>query len=94
MLRTRFTDLLGLDYPVMSAPMSNHSGGTLAAAVSTAGGLGTFGGTNRFCPDWLKEQMEFVRSQTIRPFGVGFITQMIEPDAQDFETALAGGPPW
>ena len=93
MLRTRFTDLIGLDYPAMSAPMSNHSGGTLAAAVSKAGGLGTFGGTNRFGPDWLREQMEFVRSQTTRPFGVGFITHMIEPDAQNFETALAEGAP-
>ena len=93
MLRTRFTDLFGLDYPVMSAPMSNHSGGILAAAVSMAGGLGTFGGTNRFGPDWLKEQMEFVRSQTMRPFGVGFITHMIEHDARTFETALAGEVP-
>ena len=38
MLRTRFTDLLGLDYPVMSAPMRNLSGGNLAAAASLAGG--------------------------------------------------------
>ena len=46
MLSTRFTDLLGLSLPVMNAPMSNHSGGTLAAAVSAAGGLGTFGASN------------------------------------------------
>ena len=39
MLRTRFTELFGLAYPVMSAPMAMHSGGTLAAAVSGAGGL-------------------------------------------------------
>ena len=45
MLRTRFTELLGLDYPIMSAPMAGHSGATLAAAVSKAGGLGTFGAT-------------------------------------------------
>ena len=43
MLRTRFTDLLGLDYPIMSAPMSNHSGGQLAAAVSLAGASGRLG---------------------------------------------------
>ena len=88
MLRTRFTDLLGLDYPVMSAPMSNHSGGQLAAAVSLAGGLGTFGGTNDFGPEWLREQIAHVRSQTDRPFGVGFITQLIEYNTANIEIAL------
>ena len=88
MLQTRFTQLLGLDYPVMSAPMSNHSGGTLAAAVSEAGGLGTFGGTNGFGPQWLRDQIAHVRGKTDRPFGVGFITQLIEQDPTNFEIAL------
>lgn len=88
MLRTRFTDLLGLSLPVMNAPMSNHSGGTLAAAVSEAGGLGTFGGSNDFGPDWLREQVEYIRAATDRPFGVGFITQLIELDPQNFEIVL------
>ena len=93
MLSTRFTELLGLDYPVMSAPMSNHSGGTLAAAVSRAGGLGTFGGSNRFGPRWLAEQIGYIRAQTARPFGVGFITHLIESDPQNFELVLAEGAP-
>ena len=88
MLRTRFTDLLSLDYPVMSAPMSNHSGGQLATAVSLAGGLGAFGGTNDFGPEWLREQIAHVRSQTGRPFGVGFISQLIEYDTTNIEIAL------
>ena len=78
MLHTRFTDLLHLDYPIMSAPMSNHSGARLATAVSLAGGLGTFGGTNDLGPEWLREQIAHIRNQTDRPFGVGFITQLIE----------------
>ena len=88
MLHTRFTELLNLDYPIMSAPMSNHSGGQLAAAVSEAGGLGTFGGTNEFGPVWLREQIAFVRGQTDRPFGVGFITQLIEYNTANIEIAL------
>ena len=88
MLHTRFTELLGLTNPIMSAPMSNHSGGQLAAAVSGAGGLGTFGGTNGFGPDWLRQQIALIRSQTDRPFGVGFITQLIEADPTNFEIAL------
>ena len=88
MLRTRLSTLLGLDYPVMSAPMSNHSGGRLAAAVSLAGGLGTFGGTNDLGPEWLREQIAYVRGQTDRPFGVGFINQLIEYDTTNIEIAL------
>ena len=88
MLHTRFTDLLSLDYPIMSAPMSNHSGGQLAAAVTLAGGLGTFGGTNDFGPAWLREQIASVRGQTDRPFGVGFITQLVEYNTTNIEIAL------
>src|SRR4029079_1212882 len=51
-LRTRFTDMFGIDHPVMSAPMARHSGGTLAAAVSAAGGLGSFGGITGDGPGW------------------------------------------
>ena len=88
MLKTRFTDLLGLDLPVMSAPMSNHSGGNLAAAVSEAGGLGAFGGTNDFGPEWMREQIAYVRSRTDRPFGAGFITQLLEYNPANFDIAL------
>ncbi len=93
MLKTRFTQLLGLTRPVMSAPMSNHSGGQLAAAVCKAGGLGTFGGSNGWGAEWMREQIALVRSQTDRPFGVGFITQLIEPDPANFEMALEEGVP-
>lgn len=88
MLRTRFTELLGLSRPIMSAPMSDFSGGQLAAAVSEAGALGTFGGSNDFGPDWLRRQIALVRAQTERPFGVGFITQLIEKDPTNFEIVL------
>ena len=88
MLHTRFTDLLNITLPVMSAPMSNHSGGRLAAAVSQAGGLGTFGGSNDFGPDWMREQIAYIRAQTDRPFGIGFITQLIEDRPENFEIAL------
>ena len=88
MLRTPFTQALGLQYPVLSAPMSYHSGGTLAAAVSKAGGLGTFGGTNDMGADWTREQIAYIRSQTDNLFGVGFITQLIEHNPTNFEIAL------
>ena len=93
MLQTRFTELLGLKYPVMSAPMANHSGGQLAAAVSLAGGLGTFGGSNNAGPDWVRQQIAHIRSVTDRPFGVGFITHLIESHPDNFQAALEEGTP-
>lgn len=88
MLRTRFTELLGLDYPIMSAPMAMHSGATLAAAVSGVGGLGTFGAINPGGEAWVREQIASIRLQTDRPFGVGFITQYIPLLPQNFEAAI------
>ncbi len=93
MLRTRFTELLGLDYPIMSAPMAMHSGATLAAAVSRSGGLGTFGAINPGGEVWVRDQIADIRSQTDKPFGVGFITQYIPLLPQNFEAAIDARPP-
>ena len=88
MLTTRFTDLFDLKYPLISAPMSGHSGGTLAAAVSEAGGLGSFGGTDEKGPDWVREQIGIIREKTDRPFAVGFITPLISLLEANFTAAL------
>ena len=88
MLTTAFTQLLNISHPIMSAPMSNHSGGELAAAVSQGGGLGCFGGTNDFGPQWLREQVAAIRARTRQPFGVGFITHLIAADPRNFALTL------
>jgi nitronate monooxygenase len=89
MLRTRFTELFALDYPIMSAPMARHSGGRLAAAVSKGGGLGSFGGIHPTKgPDWLRGEIAYVRSQTDRAFGVGFVTHLVPVFAPLFEAAI------
>ncbi|HUG13483.1 MAG TPA: nitronate monooxygenase [Thermomicrobiales bacterium] len=80
MLRTRLCDLLGIEHPIISAPMAGSAGADLAAAVSAAGGLGMLGG-NTAGPEWLLEQIELVRQRTDRPFGVGFITSAPDTDA-------------
>lgn len=80
MLRTRFTERFGLRYPIASAPMGGqHSAGRLAAAVSEAGGLGTFGGIQAGGPEWIRNQIEAIRNRTGRVFGVGFITAFLTP---------------
>lgn len=87
-MRTRITELFNISYPVMSAPMTDHSGGCLAAAVSQAGGLGSFGGIHPAGVDWLLEQIGFVRSQADNPFAVGFLTQYIPDNLPIFDAVL------
>jgi nitronate monooxygenase len=69
-MRTALTDLLNIEYPVLSAPMGNVSGGELSAAVSEAGGLGLVG-AGYGSADWLKRELGKCRDARI---GVGFIT--------------------
>ena len=73
MLHTRICDLLGIEHPLLNAPMAGTANAALAAAVSEAGGLGIIGGSNGD-GDWLREQIRAVRERTNKPFGVGFIS--------------------
>ena len=91
MLKTRITELFGIKRPVISAPMVKMSGGRLAAAVSSAGGLGTFGCANALKntdPEYIREQIAYIRSQTDKPFGAGFQTGHIAPAPENFDTVL------
>ncbi len=93
MLRTRFTEMFGLAYPLMSAPMALHSGGTLAGAVSAAGALGSFGGVHTSGdPEWIHSEVAKVRARTDRPFAIGFITDFIPFVEPLFEAALVEQP--
>ena len=88
MLRTRVTKLFDIEYPIISAPMSGHSGGGLAAAVSRAGGLGSFGATDQRGPDWVRAQISAIREKTDRPFAVGYITPFMAFMEDNFRVAL------
>lgn len=72
-IRTRLTDRLGIEHPIVLAPMGGVAGGRLAAAVSNAGGLGMVGG-GYGDPAWLQTELELVVQSTDRPWGVGLIT--------------------
>ncbi len=74
MLRTRICDLLGIEHPIISAPMAGTATAELAAAVSNAGGFGMIGSRGQPDPEWLREQIYTTRELTDLPFGVGFIS--------------------
>ncbi len=77
MIHTRLTRMLGLQYPIVLAPMGSVSGGHLAAEVSNAGALGMVGG-GYGDPAWLRLELARVKAQTRKPWGVGFITWSID----------------
>src|SRR5919202_4675600 len=81
MLSTRLCAVLGIDHPVLNAPMAGTATADLAAAVSTAGGFGMLGGSSRGGPEWLRAQIRAVRAKTSRPFGVGLISSFPGTDA-------------
>jgi nitronate monooxygenase len=89
MLTTRLTELFGLRRPIVLAPMaSGATSGHLAVAVVEAGGLGMFGGVHAGGPEWVREQIRFVRSRTNGRWGVGFITWNIPKFEANFQTCL------
>ena len=72
-MRTRLTDLLEIEHPVMLAGMGGVSYHELVAAVSEAGGFGCMGASTMNL-DRMIEQMRLVRESTDRPFGVDLLT--------------------
>src|SRR5438046_86569 len=81
MLHTALCDLLGIELPILAAPMGpSITGPALAAAVSDAGGLGviSFGAKPA---SLLREEIAKVRALTTRPFGVNFLVPLTQ-DAQ------------
>jgi len=68
-MKTRVSELLGIDYPILQGGMAWAATAELAAAVSEAGGLGIIGAGN-MPADQLEEQIKKARLLTNRPFGV------------------------
>lgn len=89
MIKTRLTEKFDIEHPIVCAPMALVCGGSLAAAVSAAGGLGIMGGgyagTVGDGPG-LEEQYRMAGNT---PIGIGFITWAAEsnPDAVDWAIA-------
>jgi nitronate monooxygenase len=67
--RTRLTDLLGIDVPILQSGMGRVAGPDLVAEVSGAGGLGILAGLRLGAAE-LRSQIRRVRERTDRPFGV------------------------
>ncbi|GLI25921.1 nitronate monooxygenase [Agromyces rhizosphaerae] len=84
MVRTRFTDLLGIEHPVVQGGMMWVGRAELAAAVSEAGGLGIITALTQPTPADLVKEVERARTMTDKPIGVNLtILPSINPPPYD-----------
>jgi nitronate monooxygenase len=63
--------LVGIEWPIIQAPMAGVQGSALAVAVCNAGGLGSLP-CAMLTPDALRQELAAIRAQTARPFNVNF----------------------
>lgn len=81
MIKTDITEMLGIKYPIFSAPMGPFYTKELATAVSDAGGLGVLSEVGLWGIDPLpemKKHMEYVVEHTDKPFGFNVRTARLE----------------
>src|SRR4051812_2282337 len=69
-IRTRFTELTGVEHPIVQGGMMWVGRAELAAAVSNAGGLGILTALTQPTPDDLRREIDRCRTMTDKPFGV------------------------
>lgn len=87
-IKTALTELLGIEHPVISAPMARVAGGRLAAAVSEAGGFGLIGGG--YCDsEWIRNELVAAGNSRI---GTGFITWRLEEFPGALDLVLSRNP--
>jgi len=69
-IKTRITELLGIEHPIVQGGMMWVGRAELAAAVSNAGGLGILTALTQPTPDDLRREIDRCRTMTDKPFGV------------------------
>ena len=85
-MKTKITELLNIEYPVIQGGMAWVADYHLAAAVSNAGGLGLIG-AGAAPASFVKEQIEKCRALTDKPFGVNLM--LMNPAADEIAEVIA-----
>src|SRR5487761_2510059 len=89
-MKTRLTELLSIEHPVMLAGMGGVAYGSLTGAVSEAGGYGCLGAST-MSSDQLASEISIVKSLTSKPFGVDLLTAFPETLVANVELLIEGG---
>lgn len=79
-MKTRITQLLGIEYPIIQGGMAWVAEHNLAAAVSEAGGLGLIGAASAPA-EWVRDEIRKAKKMTNKPFGVNIM--LMSPYADD-----------
>ena len=69
-MKTKITELFGIEHPIIQGGMHFVGFAELAAAVSNAGGLGIITGLTQGTPEKLEAEIEKCQALTDKPFGV------------------------
>ncbi|WP_301121813.1 NAD(P)H-dependent flavin oxidoreductase [Mycolicibacterium fortuitum] len=88
-LATTWSRSIGIQVPIVNAPMGGAAGGRLAAAVSAAGGLGMIGMGSSATADQLTAELAQLDG---RIFGIGLVHWVVQDRPDLFEVALAARP--
>ena len=79
-MKTRITELLGIEYPIIQGGMAWVAEHNLAAAVSNAGGLGLIAAASA-PPEVVREEIRKTKELTDKPFGVNVM--LLNPNAEE-----------
>ena len=92
-IKTKITELFGIEHPIIQGGMHYVGFAELAAAVSNAGGLGIITGLTQKTPDDLANEIAKCRDMTTKPFGVNltFLPMLNPPDYPGYVKAIIEG---
>jgi nitronate monooxygenase len=92
-MKTRITELFGIEHPIIQGGMHYVGFAELAAAVSNAGGLGIITALTQPTPERLANEIRRCREMTDKPFGVNltFLPALASPDYPGYVRAIVEG---
>jgi NAD(P)H-dependent flavin oxidoreductase YrpB (nitropropane dioxygenase family) len=92
-MKTRITELFGIEHPIVQGGMHFVGLASLASAVSNAGGLGILTGLTQKTPELLAKEIDRCRELTDKPFGVNltFLPSFTSPPYPEYIQAIIEG---
>ena len=92
MLKTRITDLFGIEHPVIQGGMQWVGYAELVSAVSNAGALGILTALTQPTPEYLAKEIDRTREMTDKPFGVNLtvLPTINPPPYEEYAQAIVG----
>ena len=93
MIKTKITEMFGIEHPVIQGGMHYVGFAEMASAVANAGGLGIITGLTQKTPDDLAKEIAKCHEMTDKPFGVNltFLPGFQEPDYPGYIQAIVEG---